>query len=84
MPAAEKLEINKTIEDCVQCMKRMLECMLERMLLLGRVQAPMLEFHPQQVDLFQVCEELVGGARIEHSMSHSEITIDFSASTASG
>ena len=58
--------------------------MLERMPLFGKVEARMLKFHPQQVDLFQVCEQLVEDERIEHSMSHSDITADFSANTVSG
>jgi PAS domain S-box-containing protein len=80
LPKAEKLEIIKTIEDGVQRMKRM----LDRVLLLGKVEAHMLEFHPQPVDLFQVCEDLVEDARIQHPLSHCDITTDYSATASKG
>lgn len=80
LPKAEKLEIIKTIEDGVQRMKRM----LDRVLLLGNVEAHMLEFHPQPVDLFQFCKELVEDARIQHLLSRNDITTDFSAIAATG
>nr|WP_295767883.1 PAS domain S-box protein [Rhodoferax sp.] len=78
LPKPEKLEIIKTIEDGVQRMKRM----LDRVLLLGKVEAHMLEFRPHPVDLFQVCEELVEDARAQHPQSHSDITTDFSVTAS--
>ncbi|QTN28248.1 PAS domain-containing sensor histidine kinase [Rhodoferax sp. AJA081-3] len=80
LPKAEKLEIIKTIEDGVQRMKRM----LDRVLLLGKVEAHMLEFRPHAVNLLQICQELVEDTRTQHPLSRSEITTDFSQTTAMG
>lgn len=80
LPKAEKLEIIKTIEDGVQRMKRM----LDRVLLLGKVEAHMLEFRPQPVNLLQICQDLVEDTRIHHPLARSEITTDFSQTAADG
>lgn len=78
LPKSEKLEILKTIEDGVQRMKRM----LDRVLLLGKVEAHMLEFRPQQIDLRKVCQEIADDALTQQPLSRSAITTQFSASIA--
>ena len=80
LPKAEKLEIIKTIEDGVQRMKRM----LDRVLLLGKVEAHMLEFRPQPVNLLKICRGLVEDTRIQHPLSRTEITTDFSQTASNG
>ncbi len=80
LPKGEKLEILKTIEDGVQRMKRM----LDRVLLLGKVEAHMLEFRPQKVNLLQICQNLVEDTRTQHPLARSAITTDFSQATESG
>ena len=78
LPKAEKLEILKTIEDGVQRMKRM----LDRVLLLGKAEAHMLEFCPQHIDLQRVCREIADDAQTQHPLSRSTITTRFSPTLA--
>ena len=73
LPQAEKSEILKTIEDGVQRMKRM----LDRVLLLGKVEAHMLEFRPRAVNLHQICQDLVEDTRAQHPLTKCEITTNF-------
>ncbi len=80
LPKAEKLEIIKTIEDGVQRMKRM----LDRVLLLGKVEAHMLDFRPQSVNLLKICQDLVDDTRTQHPLSRSEITTNFSQASSHG
>lgn len=80
LPRAEKREILKTIEDGVQRMKRM----LDRVLLLGKVEAHMLEFRPRAVNLLQICQDLVEDTRTQHPLSTSEIATNFSVTAAEG
>lgn len=80
LPKAEKMEIIKTIEDGVQRMKRM----LDRVLLLGKVEAHMLEFRPQTVNLLKICQDLVEDTRTQHPLSRSEITTNFSPTASDG
>ena len=80
LPKADKLEILKTIEDGVQRMKRM----LDRVLLLGKVEVHMLEFRPRAVNLFNICQDLIEDARAQHPLSTCEITADFSLAPTDG
>ncbi len=62
LPPAERLETLDSIAGGVQRMSRM----LDRVLLLGRADAQMLDFHPSEVDLPALCEKLVAEARLQH------------------
>ena len=59
MPMAEKEEVLANIGAGVQRMTSM----LDRVLLLGQVDAHMLEFRPQQIDLLALCHSIVAQAR---------------------
>jgi PAS domain S-box-containing protein len=54
----EKSEVIQNIENSVQRMTRM----LDRVLLIGKVEAQMLEFKPAEIDLPALCRALVGEA----------------------
>jgi signal transduction histidine kinase len=58
LPESEKLDVIQTIENSVQRMTRM----LDRVLLLGKVDAQMLEFEPRQVELAALCQNLLQDA----------------------
>jgi PAS domain S-box-containing protein len=58
LPADEKLEVLSAIEDGVQRMTGL----LDRVLLLGKADARMLEFRPQRQDLLPLCRQLVDEA----------------------
>ncbi|MGQ0712035.1 MAG: sensor histidine kinase [Rhodoferax sp.] len=55
LPQQERLEVLRTIEDGVHRMAHM----LDRVLLLGRAEAKMLEFRPAATDLHGLCQALV-------------------------
>ena len=59
MPMSEKEEVLANIGAGVQRMTSM----LDRVLLLGQVDAHMLEFRPQQIDLLALCHSIVAQAR---------------------
>ncbi len=61
MPALEKKEILANIGAGVQRMTGM----LDRVLLLGQVDAHMLAFRPQQIDLLALCQSIVAQARAQ-------------------
>ena len=58
--------------------------MLDRVLLLGKVEAQMLEFRPAQVDLQLLCQNLLEDARIQHSEAGCELALEFEAQPATG
>ena len=58
LPESEKLDVIQTIENSVHRMTRM----LDRVLLLGRVDAQMLQFEPTSLDLIPLCQSLVRDA----------------------
>ncbi|MCZ8283983.1 MAG: PAS domain-containing sensor histidine kinase, partial [Bacteroidia bacterium] len=80
LPEPEKAEVIKTIETGVQRMTQM----LDRVLLLGKVEAQMLEFKPAKIDLQTLCQNLVEDARIQHSQAGCELTLEFEAHPAMG
>jgi PAS domain S-box-containing protein len=73
MPDEEKAEVIMTIETGVQRMTRM----LDRVLLLGKVEAQMLEFQPAEIDLVALCRSLVEEMRAQHAKSGSRIETRF-------
>jgi signal transduction histidine kinase len=76
IPESEKLELLGLIESGV---KRMTS-MLERVLLLGQVDANMLEFRPAKLDLELLCNELAAEARNQHQGSNCQVIVDFQSS----
>ena len=58
LPESEKLDVIQTIENSVHRMTQM----LDRVLLLGKVDAHMLEFKPSSLDLIPLCQSLVRDA----------------------
>jgi len=80
LPETEKAEVIATIETGVQRMTQM----LDRVLLLGKVEAQMLEFRPAQVDLQLLCQNLLEDARIQHSEAGCELALEFEAQPATG
>jgi PAS domain S-box-containing protein len=80
LPEPEKAEVINTIETGVQRMTQM----LDRVLLLGKVEAQMLEFKPEQINLQTLCQNLVEDARIQHSQTGCELALEFEARPAVG
>ncbi|WP_431097631.1 ATP-binding protein [Polaromonas aquatica] len=80
LPEPEKAEVITTIETGVQRMTQM----LDRVLLLGKVEAQMLEFQPAEVNLQTLCQDLLEDARIQHSEGGCELALEFEASPAVG
>lgn len=63
MPAAERVEVIESIEASVQRMTQM----LDRVLMLGRSEAGMLDFKPQWQDLAVLCGQLTDEAARHHA-----------------
>jgi PAS domain S-box-containing protein len=61
LPNAERLEVLDSIANGVHRMSHM----MDRVLLLGQVDAQMLEFEPRPLDLVRLCHELVDEARTQ-------------------
>jgi len=55
--------------------------MLERVLLLGQVDAHMLEFKPAQLDLKVLCDDLVAEAKNQHPGNHCSIVVEFESAS---
>jgi len=73
LPATEKAEILDSIAASVQRMMRM----LDRVLLIGKAEAQMLEFDPRVLDLQALCLELLEEARVQHPDSACELKLDY-------
>ncbi|MDO9405994.1 MAG: GAF domain-containing sensor histidine kinase [Polaromonas sp.] len=80
LPEAEKTEVINTIESGVQRMTQM----LDRVLSLGKVEAQMLEFHPAEIDLRALCENLLDEARAQHAQGGCDISMEFGDVPARG
>jgi PAS domain S-box-containing protein len=72
MPAQERRETLQGIADGVGRMSRM----LDRVLLIGRADAQMLEFKPARVDLRVLCPRLVDEAGLQHPGGASRVVCD--------
>lgn len=70
MPDADKDEVIATIESGVQRMT----AMLDRVLLLGKVEAEMLEFKPQPMDLAALCKSMVDDARTQYPAARCQLS----------
>ena len=80
LPETEKAEVIATIETGVQRMTQM----LDRVLLLGKVEAQMLEFQPAEINLQTLCQNLLEDARIQHTEAGCELALQFEAEPATG
>ncbi len=69
----ERGQLLQSIEAGVQRMT----LMLDRILLIGKAEAEMLEFKPQQLDLKTLCEQLIQDARLQHPQAQSSIALDW-------
>ncbi len=73
MPTHEREALLQTIDSGVQRMASM----LDRILLIGKAEAEMLEFKPQPLNLRALCEELIQQAQLQHPEARSPITLDW-------
>lgn len=80
LPEPEKADVIATIETGVQRMTQM----LDRVLLLGKVEAQMLAFQPAEINLQLLCQNLVEDARIQHSEAGCELALEFEARPEAG
>lgn len=80
LPQPERLEVLDSIAAGVQRMSRM----MDRVLLLGKADAQMLEFAPQKLDLLPLCRQFVDEARAQQLGSTSEVALDFGAEVGEG
>lgn len=80
MPAHERAEILGSIGTSVQRMARM----LDRVLLIGQVEAEMLECKPGQTDVLALCHEIVEEARAQQPATGCEIVTHFEALPSAG
>ncbi|WP_431095978.1 7TM diverse intracellular signaling domain-containing protein [Polaromonas aquatica] len=80
LPESEKLEILDSIAAGV---KRMTS-MLDRVLLLGKADAQMLEFEPHMLDLQKLCHQLVEEARTQQPDTLCELRLDYMADPGEG
>ncbi|AYQ29873.1 MULTISPECIES: 7TM diverse intracellular signaling domain-containing protein [unclassified Polaromonas] len=80
LPEQEKLEILDSIAAGVKRMTGM----LDRVLLLGKADAQMLEFEPHLLDLQKLCEQLLEEARMQQPDSLCELRLEYSAAPGLG
>ncbi|MES2950050.1 MAG: PAS domain S-box protein [Pseudomonadota bacterium] len=73
LPPEEKVEVLQSIESSVHRMTRM----LDRVLLIGKVEAQMLEFKPEHIDLVPLCLALVDEARTQLPDSPCTVRTEF-------
>ncbi len=71
--AEERLGMLQSIEAGVQRMTQM----LDRILLIGKAEAEMLEFSPQPIDLKELCIQLIKEANLQHTSAKSAIVLDW-------
>jgi PAS domain S-box-containing protein len=80
MPAQERLEVIASIESGVQRMTQM----LDRVLVLGRSEAGMLEFNPRRQDLAQLCRHICDEARTTQATHTHTVTLRLSPGAIDG
>ncbi len=80
LPAKDKADVIQTIENSVHRMTRM----LDRVLLLGKADAQMLEFQPRELDVLALCRVLVDEARTQQPTTRCTIVTDFAPLPATG
>lgn len=80
MPEADKIEVLDGIESGVQRMTGM----LDRMLLIGKADAQMLECRPLPLDLRALCERCVADARSQYPARAHDIALHYQAARDTG
>lgn len=80
LPAQEKSDTLDTIAASVQRMMRM----LDRVLLIGKAEAQMLEFQPGRLDLQALCRRLLDEAKLQQPDSACELQLDYTAEGGAG
>jgi PAS domain S-box-containing protein len=80
LPQSERTEVLDSISGGVQRMSRM----LDRVLLLGRADAQMLDFEPRMLDLPPLCRQLVDEARIQHPEGKCEVVAEWGSGVGEG
>lgn len=80
LPEDERRETLDSISAGVQRMSRM----LDRVLLLGRADAQMLEFKPQALDLHALCPQLAAEAKLQDPAGRSELVCDIAPQVPPG
>lgn len=80
LPAQEKSDTLDTIAASVQRMMRM----LDRVLLIGKAEAQMLDFEPRLLDLKVLCHQLLDEARLQQASSLCELALDYAADAEPG
>jgi PAS domain S-box-containing protein len=73
LPQPERIEVLDSIASGVQRMSRM----MDRVLLLGKADAGMLEFSPERIELVPLCRQFVDEARAQQPDSRSEVVTQF-------
>lgn len=73
LPPSERRDLLASVESAVKRMQQM----LDRILLISKAEAEMLEFRPQSVDLRQLCERFLREARQQHPRSVSELRLQW-------
>src|SRR5205085_8614930 len=72
LPQAERVEVLDSIAAGVQRMSRM----MDRVLLLGKADAGMLDFQPQRIELKPLCRQFVEEARAQQPHDPSEVALE--------
>jgi len=80
LPPEERTELLDSISAAVQRMSRM----MDRVLLLGKADAQMLEFQPHEVDLVPLCRHIIDEARAQFPDSRCAVLTDFALGLNSG
>jgi signal transduction histidine kinase len=80
LPKAERDEILDSIAQGVQRMSRM----MDRVLLLGKADAGMLDFKPQRVQLEPLCREFIDEARSQQPQDLSEVKLSIDQGVGEG
>ncbi|MEI8155553.1 MAG: PAS domain S-box protein [Burkholderiales bacterium] len=80
LPIAERQKILNTIETSVHRMTRM----LDRVLLLGKADAQMLDFNPQELDLVSLCQSMVTEAQNQQAGSQCPVVLETPSETLVG
>jgi PAS domain S-box-containing protein len=80
LPEDEQMELLGSIEAGVHRMTRM----LDRMLLIGRADAQLLDFHPQDIDLQRLCVGCVDEARRQHSDAPNPVALTYDLPSPNG
>jgi PAS domain S-box-containing protein len=78
LAADERREILDSIEAGVLRMTHM----LDRVLLLSKADANMLEFRPQQLDLQALCEDIIADCANQHPLGNCELKLEYTADIA--